>query len=562
MEIDLYEVFAKDTVLVVFAAIALGYLIGNIKLGRFELGATGGVLLCALVFGHYGFEVDPVVQSIGFTLFIYSVGWQAGPQILNVLGQDGLRYVAVTLFISVGSVALVIALAGLVGLENSLAAGLLAGGLTSTPTLVGAQNAVTSGMAALGDGATSEDLIQGISVAYAITYVFGTVGLLVLVKLMPAVLKIDLAAEAAKFARERGFGGRRAAAAVQRPILRAYVVNQEQFIGKTLKQIEAEIDAKGERKGTIYKLKRGNELIAVTPETKLERGDRVSAFGTPGEHAKIREEFQLGAEVLDEDLIDAVIDVAEVVVTSTKAIDRSLAEIGVLQNYGCFLARITRSQIELPLTGDTRLQKGDVVTISGERSFLDRLIADLGTEELKVTETDLVTFAAGIVFGLFLGQITIKLGGVDVGIGNAGGLLVSGILVGFLRANRPTFGRMPAAARFILMELGLMLFMVGVGLNAGSGIVEALGTVGPELFLCGVAVTCLPLIVGYGFGRLVLKMNPAVLLGALTGAMTSTPALGIVQQAAKSTVPALGYAGTYALANVLLTFAGTAIMLL
>jgi putative transport protein len=121
---------------------------------------------------------------------------------------------------------------------------------------------------------------------------------------------------------------------------------------------------------------------------------------------------------------------------------------------------------------------------------------------------------------------------------------------------------MPAAARFILMELGLMLFMVGVGLNAGGGILEALGSFGLELFLCGVVVTCLLPIVGYGFGRIVLKMNPAVLLGALTGAMTSTPALGFVQQAARSTVPALGYAGTYALANVLLTFAGTVVMVM
>lgn len=121
---------------------------------------------------------------------------------------------------------------------------------------------------------------------------------------------------------------------------------------------------------------------------------------------------------------------------------------------------------------------------------------------------------------------------------------------------------MPAAARFILMELGLILFMVGVGLNAGGGIVQAVSTVGLELFLCGVAVTCLPLIIGDGFGRFVLKMNPAVLLGALTGAMTSTPALGIIQRAAKSTVPALGHAGTYALANVLLTLAGTIIMVL
>lgn len=562
MEIDFYQVLSKSTVLVVFTAIAVGYLVGNVRVARFEIGPTGGVLLCALVLGHYGFEVDPVLQSIGFTLFIYSVGWQAGPQILNVLGQDGPRYVALTLFVAIGSVALVLALAAAVGLDNTLAAGLLAGGLTSTPTLVGAQNAVSSGLAVVPEGASASDLIRNISTGYAITYVFGTVGLLIMVKLVPSVLRINLADEAERFAREHGFGREGAAARIERPILRAYVVDQEVFEGKTLSQIRAELKLDTQGRGLVYKIKRGNEFIEPGPDTVIEHSDKIALFGSPRQHREAREEFHLGEEILDEDLIDAVIDIAEIVVTNEKILNRSLGDIGILANYGCFLSGIKRSQIELPLTPETRLRKGDVMTVSGERSFLDRLIADLGTEERKVTETDLVTFAAGIVLGLFIGQITVKFGGIDVGIGNAGGLLLSGILVGFTRANRPTFGRMPAAARFILMELGLMLFMVGVGLNAGSGIVAALGSVGPELFLCGVVVTCLPLIAGYFFGRIVLKMNRAVLLGALTGAMTSTPALGIVQQAAKSNVPALGYAGTYALANVLLTLAGTIIVVL
>jgi len=277
VEIDVYQLFSENTVLVVFAAIALGHLVGNAKVGRFQLGATGGVLLCALVFGHFGFKVDPIVQSIGFTLFIYSVGWQAGPQILNVLGQDGFRYIAVTLFVSVGSVLLVMAIASVVGLENSYAAGLLAGGLTNTPTLVGAQNAVASGMAAVPEGATRDDLVRNISVAYAITYVFGTVGLLLLVRLMPSILKIELAEQAEHFARERGFRGAGELLHVHRPILRAYAVEHEQLVGKTLREVESEAEAKGER-GSLYRIKRGNDLIEVSPDTTLRKGDKVFCF--------------------------------------------------------------------------------------------------------------------------------------------------------------------------------------------------------------------------------------------------------------------------------------------
>ncbi|MBG6144819.1 TrkA C-terminal domain-containing protein [Roseibium album] len=562
MTIDFSSIFHQDSVLVIFTIIAIGYLIGNIRIARFEIGVTGGVLLCALLFGHYGYTIDPIVQSIGFTLFIYSVGWQAGPQILNVLRQDGPKYLVLTLFMTAGSFLLVLGLAWLTGLSNSFAAGLMAGSLTSTPTLVGAQNAVSSGLVSLPTGETANSLIESISVAYAITYIFGTVGLLLVVKLLPNLLRTDLAAAAETFASERGFKAENVEEKIERPILRAYELDDPGLNGMTIAEALAARTTKEISYKSLYRLKRGAELIDPQPETVIETGDKVAVFATPEEHAKARDLYGLGAEVLDRDLIDAVVDVAEVVVTNPMSVGKSLEQIGTYERHGCYLTRITRSQIQLPLAPGTVVQRGDVMILTGERRALDRAIAELGAEDRKAVETDLLTFAAGIVFGLMLGQITVKVGDINVGIGTAGGLLVAGICVGFLRANRPTFGRMPAAARFILMELGLLLFMVGVGLNAGGGIAEAIGSVGPVLFVSGVVVTCLPLLCGYAFGRLALGMNPALLLGALTGAMTSTPALGIVQQAAKSTVPALGYAGTYALANVLLTLAGTMIMLL
>ncbi len=562
MTIDFSSIFHQDSVLVIFTIIAIGYLIGNIRIARFEIGVTGGVLLCALLFGHYGYTIDPIVQSIGFTLFIYSVGWQAGPQILNVLRQDGPKYLVLTLFMTAGSFLLVLGLAWLTGLSNSFAAGLMAGSLTSTPTLVGAQNAVSSGLVSLPTGETANSLIESISVAYAITYIFGTVGLLLVVKLLPNLLRTDLAAAAETFANERGFKAENVEEKIERPILRAYELDDPGLNGMTIAEALAARTTKEISYKSLYRLKRGAELIDPQPETVIETGDKVAVFATPEEHAKARDLYGLGAEVLDRDLIDAVVDVAEVVVTNPMSVGKSLEQIGTYERHGCYLTRITRSQIQLPLAPGTVVQRGDVMILTGERRALDRAIAELGAEDRKAVETDLLTFAAGIVFGLMLGQITVKVGDINVGIGTAGGLLVAGICVGFLRANRPTFGRMPAAARFILMELGLLLFMVGVGLNAGGGIAEAIGSVGPVLFVSGVVVTSLPLLCGYAFGRLALGMNPALLLGALTGAMTSTPALGIVQQAAKSTVPALGYAGTYALANVLLTLAGTMIMLL
>ena len=562
MEIDLYEILSRDTTLVIFAAIAIGFLIGRLRIGGFQLGATGGVLISALFFGHFGFTVDPIVQTIGFTLFIYCVGLQAGPQFFAVLQQDGSRYVAIALFVAIGSLALVLALATLAGFDTGLSAGLMAGALTSTPTLVGAENAVTAGLYTPPEGVDRDDVLQTIGVGYAITYLFGTVGLLLLVKLLPTVLRLDLPAAASALARERGMEEAARSADAERPILRAYLVENEAYTGRTLAEIRREFRQTGQREGALYRIKRGDTLIEPRPDLELEIGDKIALFATPQAYASTPAERSVGAEVFDDDLVDAAVDVAEIVVTNNNMVGRTLGDLDLLANYGCFLSGVRRSQIALPLDPSTRLQKGDVVMASGGRQLLNRLVADMGSEERSVQETDLVTFAGGIVGGLMLGQVQIEFGAIDIGLGTAGGLLLAGIIVGFLRSHHPTFGRVPPAARFILMELGLMLFMVGVGLRAGGGIVDALLSVGPILFLCGVLVTITPLVCGYAFGRLFLKMNPALLLGALTGAMTSTPALSIVQSAARSPVPALGYAGTYALANVLLTVAGTVIMVL
>jgi putative transport protein len=174
----------------------------------------------------------------------------------------------------------------------------------------------------------------------------------------------------------------------------------------------------------------------------------------------------------------------------------------------------------------------------------------------------MLTFALGISFGVLLGLLSVTVGGISLGLGSAGGLLASGLIVGLLRSVRPTFGRLAAAVRWFLMEFGLLLFMAGVGLRAGQDIIETFLSAGPTLIVAGVVVTTVPVLVGYLFGRKVLGIEPVLLFGAVTGAMTSGAALSIVTGAAKSDAPALGYTGTYAFANVLLTVAGSVILLL
>jgi putative transport protein len=261
-------------------------------------------------------------------------------------------------------------------------------------------------------------------------------------------------------------------------------------------------------------------------------------------------------EVLDADLLSYQVTTREIVVTDAQVVGKTLRDLDLPSAYGCFATGLARASIDLPVDPALPLQKGDRLEVVGEKENLQRLAETVGFVEQDLKKTDLATFAFGMIVGTLLGLVTLRLGEVSIGLGTAGGLLVVGIMVGYLGSVMPTFGQVPAAARYVLMELGLMLFMAGVGLNAGGGVVAALASVGPLLILSGVLVTLLPPAMAYLVGRWLLRMNPALLLGAVTGAMTSTPAMNVVTEAARSDVPALGYAGTYTFANVLLTFAG------
>ena len=244
------------------------------------------------------------------------------------------------------------------------------------------------------------------------------------------------------------------------------------------------------------------------------------------------------------------------------ATDKPLSELGLLEEYGCLPVRLTRATIDLTVEPGAVLQRGDQLQVTGEESRVEELAESLGYLEGEVEQTDLLTFSFGMVAGFLLGLVVVKLGGISIGLGTAGGLLLVGILVGFLGSVNPTFGLMPAPARSFLMNFGLALFMASVGLKAGAGVVEALISVGPAMIGAGVLVTLIPVGVGFAVGHYALGMNPALLLGSITGAMTSTPSLNVLAELSRSSVPALGYAGTYTFANVLLTFAGTVLMML
>ena len=540
----------------VFLVMGLGYLIGRTSIRGFELGSVSGVLFVGLIFGHFGYVPNATTQSVGFVLFIFSVGLQAGPSFFSVIKQDGMKYFALAVVITSTGFLLALTLARLLGLEPGAAAGLLAGGLTSSPTLAAAQEAIRAGDIPLVEGFTTDQMMTNVTTAYAITYIFGLVGLILIIRFLPRLLRIDLPSEAAKLEAARSGGVEDRAHALNDIVVRGYRVENENLVGVPLGAARERLPGRI----SIEQLRREGEMVPVNGETTVELGDEVCIVGFLDEF--IAAAGRVGPELSDPELLDVPIESVRVVVLRTKVKKFTTNLIEVVAEEGCFVSKIQRLGVEIPLEGDIEVQAGDVLHVTGPTSRVEAVGEEVGHIERATEQTDLVTFSLGIAVGLLVGTWTVTVAGISVGLGTAGGLLATGLVIGYLRALHPTFGRVPGAARWVFMELGLVAFMAGVGLRAGGGIIETLAQSGFSLVAAGIVVTSTPVLVGYAFGRKVLGINPVLLLGAITGSMTSGASLSIVTAEANSAVPSLGYTGAYAFANVFLTVAGSVILLL
>jgi len=559
MEIDVFQVIAENGLILLFLVIGLGYLIGNIRVFGVPVGPTIGVLLVGLFFGHHGLTLSSAVGTFGFALFIFSVGLQAGPSFFSAFLEDGKKYIVLAAVVALVGLGSAIALSSIFGFTSGFNAGLMAGSLTSTPTLAAAQDAVNSGLAG-GDAEMRQQLMEDIGVGYALTYLVGTILVILVIRYAPRLMKMNLEAMARTYAKDKGLliGPRdRPTTAETLPVVRAYRISTDSH-GKTISQRTAELS---EVEGVVLKVKRGNEFLDPDPKLELQEGDVLSVIASLKVHQWTQKHIN-AEEVLDADLLDYRVVSHEIVVLNAHVLGKTIKELELTAKYGCFATGLNRSGVNLPVTDEVVLNKGDRVHVVGEESHLRKLASLLGHIEQDIEETDLVTFSLGIALGTFVGLFSFAVGGVAIGLGTAGGLLITGLALGYLSSMNPTFGRVPGAARYLLKELGLMLLMASIGINAGGGIIEGLLDVGLPMVFSAVLVSMLPLAAGYLVGRKVLKMNPALLLGSLTGAMTSTPALAVVNEAAKSSVPSIGYAGTYTFANVFLTFAGSFLMTL
>lgn len=545
----------------IFLALAIGYYAGGKSYRGFSLGAVTATLIAAVIIGQLGIPISANVKSVFFLIFLFAVGFGVGPQFVRGIAKDGLPQALFAVVMCVLSLGAVYLAARLAGYDVGSAAGLFAG----SQTLSASMGLATDAINRLGLPADKTQHLQNaMPVAYAVTYIFGTVGsALILGVLGPRLLGIDLAAECKAYELEMGGGatlGGEGSAWHEYEIRAFKVRDGSKIVGQSVAQAEALL---GTARLFIERLRRAGKIEEARAPVVIEAGDIIAVAGRRDVLVNVIE--HAAEEVDDPELLSVPIEGVDVYVTSRKVDGRSLAELAQAPaGHGVFLRKITRgaTATDIPILAKTQVHRGDLLTITGRPQDTTAAAKALGYLDRKSDVTDMGFVAAGIAAGALVGALVFKVGSVPLTLSTAGGALIAGLICGWLRSVHPSFGRVPSSALWFMNSVGLNVFIAVVGLSAGPGFVAGLQQLGVSLFLWGIFATTLPLVLGLYIGKYVFRFHPAILLGCCAGARTTTAALGMICEAGKSQVPSLGYTVTYAVGNTLLTIWGMVIVLL
>jgi putative transport protein len=557
----LQQTFTKYPELAVYLALGVGYWIGNRKLRGFSLGGATGSLLAGIVIGmFFKVPVSSMAKSVVFLLFMFGIGYSVGPKFFKAMKGEGWRFGVLGIVVPVVGLATAYIVARILHLDVGFAAGLLSGGLTESPAIGTASEAIRS--LALADEVKTK-LISHIAVADALCYVFGAFGVIWMCgTLGPKLLGIDLRAEAEKVEAEYGVVRTKVgvAPAWQPFEVRAYRLEAAARVaGKTVAAAE---QLEPGMRLCVQRIRRGQEVMEPTPEMVLQAGDVLAISG--------RREVLVGVlgeravEVDDRELLSIPVASYEVFVSRPDFVGRTLEDLARDDAvHGVFLRKLMRGPQEIPIGKRTVVERGDVLSLVGSETAVERVVRMVGPIIRPSDATDFVVVGLAIFAGVLLGSaLYLPIGGTKVFLGTSVGTLLAGIFTGYLRTVRPLFGQVPDGAVTFMQSLGLSGFVAMIGLGAGPEFIPAFKEAGIGLLIGGMFVTLVPQLVGLYVGRFVLKVNPILLLGGLAGAQTFTPGLAAVQEKSGSPIAVLGYTGAVPVGHVLLTTWGTVIVLL
>lgn len=555
----------KNPYILLFLVVGLSVWVGRWTVKGYGLGPVASAIIigCALAaagaaFG-VRFELDNFTKSLFYYLFMYGVGLRVGPSFINSLKGDGLKFTALATVSSFLGLGIVVLGARWLDLPVGAAGGILAGSQTMSAAIGSAEQAITSGVVALPAGTSPAQATAMIALSYGITYIWGTVGIILICKYLPRWWRIDAKAAAKEYELAHGVPNvDDAGLSGYRPFdLRAYRLTNSALVGRSITQLREQFP-----QYQIENVERGHKILGANPSLILQHGD-IIALG--GSLVALTDHMGLiGPEVPDARALNIPLDQAAIIVTHGDAVGRALKDFKASPIAGQVqLVAMERGGSPLPIGLETRLQRFDVLYLVGLRSAIDKAVALLGKVARPSTATDLLTLSIGMILGLLIGLVQVPAFGASVGLGNAGGLLVSGIIVSSLVSRVRFFGNTPNAARNILEDMGLIFFVAIVGVNAGANLLSQLnGIVALKIFGLGFFACTIPPFVVWAIGLHFFKINPAILMGGVAGARSHS---GPAREAAKeidSSVPWIGFPVAYAVSGILLTVFGYFAMLL
>ena len=545
----------------VFLSLALGYYFGSFTYKGLGLGAVTATLIAAVIIGQLGITVSGPLKPFFFLMFLFAIGYGVGPQFVRGIAQDGLPQALFAAVVCVFCLAAAYIGAKLAGYDIGSAAGLYAG----SQTISASMGLATDSINRLGlSPEETKKLLDGMPVAYAVTYIFGTVGsALILALLGPALLGIDLEAACKRY--EERYGGKKEAGgpgtAWHQFELRAFRVKDGGLVvGKTVQEAEALLP---EHRVFIQRIRRKGKIIDATTDAVIEAGDVVAVVGRRDVLVSLI--GTAAEEVDDRELLAVPAEGVDVYVTNKDADGKTLAELAKAPwARGVFLRKIARgaTATDIPILPNTQVNRGDILTLVGRTQDVAAATKTLGYPDRATDVADVMFIGAAITIGALLGALVYKIGTVPLTLSTSGGVLIAGLFFGWLRSVRPTFGRIPSPTVWFMNSVGLNVFIAIVGIASGPGFVAGLQQLGFSLFLWGVFVTTLPLILAMYVGKYLFRFDDAIVLGCCSGARTTTASLGMVNDRAKSQIPGLGYTVTYAVGNTLLTIWGMVLVIL
>ena len=529
--------------------IAAGVLLGKIKIFGVSLGVTF-VLFTGILMGHFGFTGDThilhFIREFGLILFVFCIGLQVGPSFFSSFKKGGmtLNLLAVGIVVLNIAVALTIYFLANGRIELPMMVGILYGAVTNTPGLGAAQEALTQ---------LNYNGPQ-IALGYACAYPLGVVGIIGSIIAIRYIFRVNLAKE------EDELKNQDAEHLKHKPHLMSLEVRNESINGKTLVQVK---DFLG-RSFVCSRIRHEGHVNIPNHETLFHMGDQVfivcSEEDAEAITAFIGKEVQVDWEKQDMPMVSR-----RILITKSEINGKKLGDMHFRGMFGVNVTRVNRSGMDLFADPHLTLQVGDRVMVVGQQDAVERVANVLGNSLKRLDHPNIVTIFVGIFLGIFLGSLPIAFPGMPtpVKLGLAGGPLVVAILIGRFGYKLHLVTYTTMSANLMLREIGIVLFLASVGIEAGANFVHTVVEGDGLLYVgYGFLITVIPLLIIGAIARLYYKVNYFTLMGLIAGSNTDPPALAYSTQASNNDAPAVGYSTVYPLTMFLRILAGQMILLL